>query len=58
MSQVSTTNSYLFELLGDLYTDINNKEDAKKAYLKAKELSNDGNTSIIKLDKKLNKLKI
>lgn len=58
VAKISTTNSHLFELLGDLYKETNKEEEAKKAYLKAKELSSDGNTSIIKLDKKLDKLKI
>ena len=58
VGKISSTNSHLFELLGDLYKEINKNEEAKKAYLKAKELSNDGNSSIPELDKKIKKLKI
>ena len=57
VGEVSVTCSSLFEHLGDLYIQINEKQLAKEAYLRAIELSDDGLTIVPVLEKKLRKIK-
>lgn len=57
VGQVSETCSILFEHLGDLYSELGDKNRARDAYHRAIELSDDGLTIIPNLEKKLRNIK-
>lgn len=57
IGRVADTNSLLFELLGDAYSDVGNKTRARESYLRAIDLSDDGLVSRPELKKKLRRIK-
>lgn len=57
IGDVADTCSSLFEHLGDLYTEIGDKELAHNAYKRAIDLSDDGMVVVPNIDKKLRNLK-
>ncbi len=56
VSNASDANSVLFEHMGDLYYELENKNEAKKHYKKALELKSDGFINTKNIEKKLKKL--
>ncbi len=57
VGEVSVTCSSLFEHIGDLYLETGDEKQARDAYMRALDLSNDGLTIAPKIKKKLRKLK-
>ncbi len=57
VGQISYTCSSLFEHLGDLYAEIGNEKQARDAYLRAIDLSDDGLSIVPVLERKLKRLK-
>jgi len=57
VGQISLTHSSLFEHLGDLYLKKGDKENAKKAYLRAIDLSDDGLVVVPFIQRKIRKLR-
>ncbi|MBQ8294695.1 MAG: tetratricopeptide repeat protein [Alphaproteobacteria bacterium] len=57
VGEVSETCSSLFEHLGDLYVEVGEYENARNAYLRAIELSDDGLTVVPIIERKLRKIK-
>ena len=57
IGSAAKTCSSLFEHLGDAYVQAGNIESAKKAYLRALEIPDDGLSIASKIQKKLRKLK-
>jgi len=57
VGEVAATASSLYEHLGDMYVKKGNKEAAKKSYLRALDLADDGLIVVPFVEKKLRKLK-
>ncbi|MCL2737263.1 MAG: hypothetical protein FWE17_00150 [Alphaproteobacteria bacterium] len=53
IGRVAESNSFLFELLGDVHMDLGNRLQAREAYRKAMDLSSDGLTNLPELRRKL-----
>ena len=57
VGEISATTSSLFEHLGDMYAKKGDKDKAKKSYLRAIDLSDDGLVVVPFIQKKIRKLK-
>lgn len=56
VGEVSNTCSSLFEIMGDLYKQLDDCDNARKAYKRAIELSDDGLVVVPKIERKIRKL--